>query len=209
MTRPETPAEVFDALGKDYEAAFPNQPGQHAVLDWLVSRLAGRAKVLDLGSGTGRPVAETVAAAGHDVTGCDVSANMVEIARAQVPAARFELADLRTVSYRAGSWDVVMTFFSLMQMTRAEVDAVLDRIPAWLAPGGYVVLGTVPADVSEVDFVFLGHPIRSSSYPAEVFVKRFEAAGLEIVYWEQVDYVSAHSDVRPEVQLYLVARKPE
>jgi trans-aconitate methyltransferase len=209
MTRPETPAEVFDALGKEYKAAFPYQPGQHAVLDWLLARLTGRAKVLDLGSGTGRPVAETVAAAGHDVTGYDVSANMVEIARAQVPAARFEHADLRTVSYPAGSQDVVMSFFSLMQMPRAEVDAVLDRFPGWLAPGGYVVLGTVPADVDEAEFVFMGHRVLSSSYPVEVFVERFEAAGLEIVYREVVEYVSDYPGVAAEPQLYLVARKPE
>jgi len=36
MTRPESAAEVFDAVGKDYETAFPDQHGQKAVLEWLL-----------------------------------------------------------------------------------------------------------------------------------------------------------------------------
>jgi predicted TPR repeat methyltransferase len=208
MTPPESAAEVFDALGKDYEAAFPDQPGQKAVLAWLLERLPERATVTDLGSGTGRPVAETLAAAGHEVTGYDVAAKMVEIARAQVPAARFEQADLRTLTLPAGSRDLVAAFFSLLQMTRADLDAVLAQAAGWLTPGGYFVLGTVAADVDGIEFSFLGHPIRASSYPPEVFVARLEAAGLEVVYREQVLYTSDHPDVRPEEQLYLVARRP-
>ncbi len=208
MTRPETAAEVFDALGKDYEAAFPDQPGQRAVLTWLLDRLPGRATVVDLGSGTGRPVAETFAAAGHDVTGYDVSAKMVEIAREQVPAARFAQADLRELTRPAGRADVVTAFFSLLQMTRTEIDAVLAKAASWLAPGGHFVLGTVAADADGVEFAFLGHPIRASSYPAETFAVRLTSAGLEIVYQEQVRYESPHPAVRPEDQVYLVARRP-
>ena len=208
MTRLETAAEVFDALGKDYETAFPDQHGRRAVLEWLLARLPVGATVADLGSGTGRPVAETLAAAGHDVTGYDVSAKMVEIARAQVPAARFERADLRALALPAGSRTVVTAFFSLLQMTRAELDAVLAKAAGWLVPGGFFVLGTVAADADGVEFSFLGHPIRASSYPPETFVSRLEGAGLEIVYQDLVRYESSHPDVRPEDQLYLVARRP-
>lgn len=208
MPRPESAAEVFDALGKDYETAFPDQPGQRAVLTWLLDRLPDRASVIDLGSGTGRPVAETLAAAGHEVTGYDVSVRMVEIARAQVAAARFDQADLRELTRPAGSVDVVTAFFSLLQMTRAEIDDVLAKAASWLSPGGHFVLGTVAADADGVEFPFLGHPIRASSYPAETFAAKLNAAELEIVYQEQVGYESPHPGVRPEEQIYLVARKP-
>ncbi|RSM43615.1 class I SAM-dependent methyltransferase [Amycolatopsis balhimycina DSM 5908] len=204
----ETAAEVFDAIGKDYETAFPDQHGRQAVLEWLLGRLSPGATIADLGSGTGRPVAETLAAAGHDVTGYDVSAKMVEIARAQVPAARFEQADLRTLTQPAGSRDVVTAFFSLLQMTRAEIDAVVAKVATWLVPGGWFVLGTVAVDADGVETSFLGHPIRSSSYPAGTFVARLEDAGLAVGYRELVRYESSHPAVRPEDQLYLAARRP-
>lgn len=128
MTRPESAAEVFDALGKDYEAAFRTAIAQRDAITALIESLPPRAKVLDLGSGTGRPVAELLAAAGHDVTGYDIAPKMVEIARAQVPAARFELGDLRELTFEDGTWDAVTTFFSLLQLTRAEQETVIGRL---------------------------------------------------------------------------------
>ena len=77
-------AELFDVLGKDYETAFEGCTAQREEIEWL----------LDVGSGTGRPTAELLTAAGHEVTGVNVSPRMVEIARTQVPGARFELADV-------------------------------------------------------------------------------------------------------------------
>jgi len=87
-------AELFDALGKDYETAFEGCTAQREEIEWLLDELPERARVLDVGSGTGRPAAELLTAAGHEVTGVDVSPKMVEIARAQAPGARFELADV-------------------------------------------------------------------------------------------------------------------
>ncbi|MEA5357937.1 class I SAM-dependent methyltransferase [Amycolatopsis sp., V23-08] len=165
MTRTESAAEVFDALGKDYEAAFRTATAQREAITALIESLPPKAKVLDLGSGTGRPTAELLAAAGHDVTGYDVAPKMVEIARAQVPAARFELGDQRELTFEDGSWDAVTTFFSLLQLTRAEQEAVIGRVATWVKPGGLVLVATVPADVDGLDIVFMGHPVREQLRP--------------------------------------------
>ncbi|WP_328297358.1 class I SAM-dependent methyltransferase [Streptomyces sp. NBC_00435] len=53
--------------------------------------------MLDIGSGTGRPVSHTLVEAGCEVTGIDGSSTMVELARQQVPGARFELQDVRSL----------------------------------------------------------------------------------------------------------------
>ena len=114
--------DVFDSLGKDYEAAFAGFTAQRDEAEWLAGELPARSRVLDVGCGTGRPVAEVLAAVGHLVTGYDVSPKMVEIARAQVPGATFDVADLRTLDQPASSWDAVVACYSLLQLTRAEVD---------------------------------------------------------------------------------------
>ncbi|MDQ7803703.1 class I SAM-dependent methyltransferase [Amycolatopsis sp. A133] len=147
MTRPETAAEVFDALGTDYEHAFRTATAQRAALTDLLAALPPEAKVLDLGAGTGRPTAELLVAAGHDVTGYDVAPKMVEIARSQVPAARFELGDMRELSFADGTWDAITAFFSMLQLPRPEQETMIGRLAAWLKPGGLLVFATVPADV--------------------------------------------------------------
>jgi SAM-dependent methyltransferase len=208
MTRPETAAEVFDALGKDYEHAFRNLAGQRAALTALAERLPAGAAVLDLGSGTGRPTAELLTAAGYAVTGYDVAPKMVEIARAQVPEARFEVGDLRELSFEAGTWDAITAFFSMLQLPRADQEAVIGRLAGWLKPGGLLVLATVPADVDGVDIVFMGHPVRASSFTAEALAEKLRAAGLEIVREEQAQFVPDHPEAGPEPHVFFTARKP-
>ncbi|WP_460442518.1 class I SAM-dependent methyltransferase [Amycolatopsis stemonae] len=208
MTGPASAADVFDALGKDYEHAFRNLAEQRATITALAERLAPAAKVLDLGSGTGRPTAELLAEAGCAVTGYDVAPKMVEIARTQVPAARFEVGDMRELSFETGTWDAITAFFSMLQLPRPDQETMIGRLAGWLKPGGLLVFATVPADVDGVDIVFMGHTVRASSFTAEVLSGKLRAAGLEIVREEQAVFVPDHSGAGPEPHVYLTARRP-
>lgn len=202
-------AELFDELGKDYETAFAGFAAQREEVEWLLAELPEHARVLDVGSGTGRPTAELLTAAGHEVTGVDVSPRMVEIARAQVPDARFEVADHRTLAYPAGTWDAVIAFYPLLQLTRADIDAALARFADWLAPGGIFLMATVPADVEDVEVDFLGLTVAGvSSYPAEVFRDRLTGLGLEVVRELTVEFQPDHMAAGPEPALFMAARKP-
>ena len=68
----------------------------------LHSLLPAAARVLDAGCGCGVPVARDLVAAGHHVTGVDVSAVQIDRARRLVPAAEFVRADLTTLDLPAG-----------------------------------------------------------------------------------------------------------
>jgi SAM-dependent methyltransferase len=181
VNQPLTAAELFDAVGHGYEDAFGRPPAVDEAVRLVLDRLPAHARVLDIGSGTGRPVAEDLAAAGHDVVGVDVSAAMVDIARRQVPQARFEHADIREWESEDASWDAVCAFFPFLQMTRAEVTAVLARIARWLKPGGVLALLTVPMDVEDLEVPFLGHTVRLTSFAAPDLVDRVERAGLTVL----------------------------
>ncbi|MVU78411.1 methyltransferase domain-containing protein [Nocardia sp. ET3-3] len=200
-------AEVFDALGKDYEQAFAGLTAQREELEWLLTQLPESGRVLDVGCGTGRPTAELLAAAGHDVTGCDVSPGMIEIARAQVPGARFEVADLRTLSYPDGTWDAVVAFFPLLQLTRAEIDAALRKFARWLTPRGCFVFATVPADIEGLDIEFMGQAVTVSSYPVAEFRRLFDEAGLDIVRERVIEFRPDHPSAIPEHDLFVSARR--
>lgn len=132
---PESAATVYNDLGRDYEDAFGHQPEVGATLEHLLTLLPAEANVLDLGSGTGWPVAATIADAGHRLTGYDVSDTMVRLARDRVPAASFERADMRLLDFEPGRWDAVLTFFSMLQIPCQEQDTMLTRLVSWLALG--------------------------------------------------------------------------
>ncbi|MEU7163917.1 methyltransferase domain-containing protein [Streptomyces morookaense] len=198
----------FDVLGKVYEDTYGQLPEQLAALDWLVARLPEGARVMDIGSGTGRPTAGRLAAAGHRVTGYDVSATMVELARAQVPTATFELADVRTLPDTPGQWDAVTAFFPLLQMPRADLDRTLGRIANWLAPGGFFVFATVPFDAEDEEISWMGQRVRCTSYPAEVYPRLLRAAGLTVVHEELSVFHPDFPGMGAEEHLFLYAVKP-
>jgi hypothetical protein len=66
----------------------------------------------------------------------------------------------------------------------------------------------VPADVDGVDIVFMGHPVRASSFTADALAERLRGAGLEVVREEQAMFVPDHPGATPEPHAYLTARKP-
>ncbi|MFI9119860.1 class I SAM-dependent methyltransferase [Streptomyces bikiniensis] len=200
-------AVVFDALGAAYEKAFAGSEAHRRSLERLLGRLAPGSRVLDVGSGTGRPTAETLADAGHEVLGVDVSPVMVELASRQVPAASFRCADIRELPLDEASFDAVCVYFSLLQLDRREQADVVRRLARALVPGGHLVLATVPLDVEGVEAVFMGQPVRVTSFGVPDLVAVAEGAGLDVLEREETLFTPAHPDAVPEPHVFLHCRR--
>ncbi|GAA3096564.1 class I SAM-dependent methyltransferase [Streptomyces echinatus] len=200
-------AVVFDALGPAYERAFAGSAPHRASLDRLLELLAPGSRVLDVGSGTGRPTAQALAEAGHRVLGIDVSPVMVGLAARQVPGAEFRLADIRETPLAEGSFDAVCAYFSLLQMSRAEQADVVAKLARAVRPGGPVALATVPLDLEGAEGLFMGQPVRVTSFTAEAFTRLVADAGLTVLSEEQALFTPDHPEAVPEPHLFLLARR--
>lgn len=202
-----TAAELFDAIGPGYEEAFGRPPVVARAVRELLGVLPPAARVLDIGSGTGRPVAEELTAAGCRVTGLDVSPVMVRLATAQVPGAEFVEADVRDWSSPPESWDAVCAYFPFLQLPRADTEAVLRNIARWLVPGGHLSLITVPMDAEAVPVEFLGHEIELTSFSAEDLEARISAAGLTVLSTYSEVFEPDKPGAQPEEHLLVTARR--
>ncbi|MGW0859366.1 class I SAM-dependent methyltransferase [Streptomyces sp. NPDC002690] len=200
-------AAVFDALGAQYERAFAGSPAHRDALRELTGALGPHSRVLDVGSGTGRPTAEALVAAGHEVHGVDVSPVMVELAARQVPGASFVRADVRELVLAEESFDAVCVHFSLLQMTRAEQAALLARLALVLRPGGLLSVATVPLDVEGVDGLFMGRPVRVTSFDAPAFTALVTDAGFTVLSERGVLFTPDHPEATPEPHLFLHCRR--
>src|SRR5256884_3222969 len=116
------------------------------VLDWvrdLDSRLLDRADVLELGCGRGVPATRELARR-HRVTGVDISAVQIELARHHVPEASFVHADAVELDVAAASLDAVVALYVFGHVPVAEQRELISRCAWWLRPGGFI-LGTFGA----------------------------------------------------------------
>ncbi|MER5360668.1 class I SAM-dependent methyltransferase [Streptomyces sp. NPDC002785] len=200
-------AKVFDALGAEYERAFAESANHHASLHRLLEHIAPHSRVLDVGCGTGRPTAQTLADAGHDVLGVDVSPVMVDLAARQVPGASFECADIRELPLEEGSFDAVCVYFSLLQMSREDQSRLLRKLGRLLVAGGHLVVATVPLDVEDVSVVFMGQKVQATSFGADEFTELVAGAGFTILWQQSSLFTPAYEAAVAEPQLFLHCRR--
>ncbi len=171
----------------------------------LLDELPPGAEVLDLGCGAGVPTTRELAQR-FRVTGVDISARQIELARQNVPEAQFIQADITQLDFAPASFDAVVAFYSIIHVPREEQQKLLLDIASWLRPGGLLVaaMGTRSAQV-DYDEDFLGAPMYWSGFDGETNQRMVEETGLRII--------SAQEETVPEFDqpvtfLWIVARKP-
>ncbi|MBN1177830.1 MAG: class I SAM-dependent methyltransferase [Anaerolineae bacterium] len=139
---------MYDAFSADYDR-FVNWAGRLAAeMPFIERQLAavGARCVLDAACGTGMH-ALALARRGYQVSGADLSAGMVERARANAAAAgvaaRFEVAGFGELAQRVGTgFDALLCLGNSLPhaLTPAELAAALSDFVACLRPGGLLLI---------------------------------------------------------------------
>ncbi|NGO70747.1 methyltransferase domain-containing protein [Streptomyces boncukensis] len=201
-------ADAFDAIGDRYDEAFPHKEGQIAAGQWLAGLLPPGSRVLDVGCGTGLPTARQLSAAGHRVTGIDVSPVMLKLCRDNVPEGDFRRVDLADLeSSGLGPFDGSTAFFSLLMLPRAEIPFALRMLHEQIRDDGPLALAMVESDVDDFAIPFLGNTVRVSGYLRDDLRRVVSEAGFEIASEDAYAYAPASTDVPPEIQLFLHCRR--
>ncbi|WIM99160.1 methyltransferase domain-containing protein [Actinoplanes oblitus] len=199
--------EVFDHIAEKYQGEHSHNPYQAALLEKISSLLPAGASVLDLGCGTGVPTAKVLTASDHRVVGVDIAERMLRLAREQVPAAEFVHADFAALPDDFGKFDAVTAFFSLLMLSKADIERTLDKIAGWLRPGGYFAIGMVNFDADSIPIEFMGVPVTVSGYLEPDLKAVLEAHGLPVETIETVFFTP--TDGPQESQIFALARLPE
>ncbi len=134
-----------DAASYDADVADESNPiraGYEATLAWVANRAAVGPDdaVVDLGAGTGNLAARL--AGGRRLICVDVSAKMLELARAKVAeSAELLRADLLEVFERPDRYEVVASTYAIHHLTGDEKATLIRAAASRLEPGGRFVVG--------------------------------------------------------------------
>ncbi|HXP20507.1 MAG TPA: class I SAM-dependent methyltransferase [Streptosporangiaceae bacterium] len=172
----------YDALSYRYRADDADEGRYAPWLAELLERLPASGQVLDLGCGCGVPVARALAAAGHQVTGVDISDVQIERARRLVPAGTFIRADATTLDFPQASFDAVVCLYALIHMPLAEQPRLLKRAGAWLRPSGWFLATAGQCAWTGTEDNWLGGnaPMLWRQADAASYRTWLEQAGLEV-----------------------------
>ena len=157
---------------------------------WLDRALAiaphphGRRRVLDLGCGAGRPIAEYLIDRGCLVTGVDASRPMIELFARVVPRAVALHADMRTLKL-SQDFDLVVAWDSFFHLSPDDQRTTFGVFQAHTARGG-VLLFTAGPQAGEPIGTIGESPLYHASLDPEEYRALFEQHGFaELGYWPE------------------------
>jgi SAM-dependent methyltransferase len=193
----EIVARGYDAIALRY-AKWAGEIDSPAV-EWLRdldARLPDGANVLELGCGRGVPGTRELARR-HRVTGVDISAVQIELARHHVPEASFVHADATELEIAPASLDAVVALFLFGHVPADEQRELIGRIALWLREGG-LLLATLGAGEAgeDVDEDWLGAPMFFASLGGDAYLPLLRDCGLEPLRAEVVvQHEPGHGDI--------------
>jgi len=193
----EIVARGYDAIALRYaEWAGRVESPALAWLRDLDARLRDRADVLELGCGRGVPGTRELARR-HRVTGVDISAVQIELARHHVPEAGFVHADASDLEIAGGSLDAVVALFFFGHIPVDEQGTLIGRIAGWLREGGLLLATFGAGEAGEdIDEDWLGAPMFFASLGADSYLPLLRECGLEPLRDEVVvQHEPGHGDV--------------
>ena len=163
-------------------------------VDRVLEGLPTGARVLDLGCGTGEPVAKHIVERGFTLTGVDESSEMLKFARQAVPEAELINADIVTVEL-ANTFDGAVAWDSMFHVQRKHHAAIYRKLANALRAGARLLLsvgGSAPTEAEGEGFTseMYGQTFYYSGFAPEAARKLIEDAGFEIELWEVDDPTS-------------------
>ncbi|AYF74569.1 class I SAM-dependent methyltransferase [Nocardia yunnanensis] len=141
----------YDEMAELYTAFVHRQlqenPFDRLMIDAFAETLRdnGTGLVADIGCGPGR-VAAHLAAAGLEMTGLDLSPEMIRLAREMYPHIPFEVGPMEQLPFEEAALAGIVAWYSIIHIPPARVPAVLTEFARVLRPGGHALFGFQAAD---------------------------------------------------------------
>jgi 2-polyprenyl-3-methyl-5-hydroxy-6-metoxy-1,4-benzoquinol methylase len=147
--------------------------------DRFIAELPAGATVLDLGCGSGSPVAQHMVECGLDVTGVDAAPTLVSLCRERLPNQEWIVADMR--SLRLGRrFDGVLAWDSFFHLKPNDQRNMFDVFARHVTPSGALMFNTGPA-FGEPIGSYRGDPLYHASLSAEEYEALLDNSGFNIV----------------------------
>ena len=100
-----------------------------------MEHLQPQAHVLDVGCGSGYPIASYLIDHGLQVTGVDASEELLKIAKSKCPGMHCIYGDVRSVSLK-DKYDGIIEWWCLFHLPKSDHGKMISRFADWLKPGG-------------------------------------------------------------------------
>jgi 2-polyprenyl-3-methyl-5-hydroxy-6-metoxy-1,4-benzoquinol methylase len=136
--------------------------------------------LLDLGCGSGEPLARYFIERGYDVTGIDIVEPMLEMCRTRFPQMTWLQADMRCLDIGA-RFDIVLAWDSYFHLPPDDQRRMVGTFRNHTAPGGIVMFTTGLTEGEAIGGDLFGDQLYHASLNTAEYARLLEDHGYEIV----------------------------
>ncbi|MEM1397200.1 MAG: class I SAM-dependent methyltransferase [Pseudomonadota bacterium] len=159
--------DVYDRHAKFWQRERPKDLYERVWIDRFLESIVPKSRLLDLGCGTGDPIARYLCDQSYEVVGVDYSPSMIEIAKGLLPAANWLVADM-TALPEIGTFDGILSWDGFFHLSQDQQRKALPMLVDRLRPGGNLML-TIGPTAGEVTGMVGEEPVYHSSLDSEEY----------------------------------------
>jgi 2-polyprenyl-3-methyl-5-hydroxy-6-metoxy-1,4-benzoquinol methylase len=138
-------------------------------LDLLQKHIPAGGLVLDVGCGTGEPIAQFLIEQGYKVTGIDASEKMIDLCKQRFPDAKWLLADMRTLNLQE-KFHAVIAWHSFFHLPHDDQRSTLRSLAALVKEEGLLIF-TSGTEYGEAWGDNGGHDLYHASLSSEEYTR--------------------------------------
>ena len=166
---------VYQRCAKQFDQDRSREGRENEWLETFARSLPPAGHILDLGCGSGEPIAAWLLANGFQVTGVDYAESMLAIARKRFPGSAWVLNDMRDLTI-TGPFDGVISWHGSFHLTQDEQRALLPKLSKLLKPSASLMLTTGPV-AGEVTGTVAGETVYHASLNPGEYKSLLETEG--------------------------------
>ncbi len=136
--------EEYEHIHEWFDAHRDKSLMEKEYLDLILANSPKQATVLDLGCGTGEPLAAFFIDQGYHVTGVDGSTKMIALCKARFPEQTWLCADMREIDLHQ-QFDVILAWHSFFHLPQSDQRKMFAKFAMHLKPGAVLAFTSGPA----------------------------------------------------------------
>jgi ubiquinone/menaquinone biosynthesis C-methylase UbiE len=128
----------YDKIAKRYVSERESINNSREVAAFC-TKVPSSAKILDVGCGTGIPIARDLVKSGFEVIGIDSSSEMVSVARQSVQGAKLLQMDMTRLGFQPESFDGLISCYAIFHVPRSSHADLFQSFHRVLKPDGIML----------------------------------------------------------------------
>ncbi|MBS0236149.1 MAG: class I SAM-dependent methyltransferase [Proteobacteria bacterium] len=173
----------YDNIAEGFAKMRDSFNTEQKYLDALIHYIPERAHILDVGCGSGFPIADYLIKKHFHVTGIDGSQELLNIAKKKCPKMRGLCGDIRTIEFNE-TVDAIVEWWCLFHLPKADHELMIARFEKWLKPGGILEFTSGDSEYEETDSNMLNQELDFYSLSPIVYEQHLKKYGFEILLKE-------------------------